>query len=100
MPKINAFVIQIDELNMNNENIRDAMIKLDGSMGLKLDKSALIQLEEDFCEKFVTHEYRRGLDIEMEGMVKRFEKHQNRFNEEVKDYTDKIGAIVTETMES
>jgi len=53
---------------MNNENIRDTMIKLDESMSLKLNKSALINVEQDFCEKFVTHEYRRGLDEDMDVM--------------------------------
>ena len=76
------------------------MIKLDESLSLKLSKSALINVEQEFCEKFVTHEYRRIIDRDFEDIQKRFEKHQNRFNEELKDYTDKIYKLVNETMEA
>jgi hypothetical protein len=66
IPKIEKFSNEIDQLNINNENIRVTMIQLDSNLSLKLSKSALLNVEEDFNTKFVSHEYGKIIEKDFE----------------------------------
>jgi hypothetical protein len=99
LPRIKRYQEVMDQLELSNQQCREAAVRIDGALALKLNRSEILGIHHEFKQAYLTRDDYDRFEGLQDQLKDRISNMEHKFTHEVEEFTRSAELVTYQMIE-